>query len=67
MNIHETKWVAGDTVRIDDDPVHCRVLAVLIRGTNVLYELAWMNNGESRSAWIEDWRMSSAETVTAGF
>lgn len=67
MHSHTTRWVVGDTVTIDADPVHCRVLAILIRGGNVTYEVAWMNSGESRSAWIEDWRLSDIIAPAVGF
>ncbi len=67
MYSHETDWAIGDTVRIDDDPLYCRVTAILIRDRGVQLEVSWVNAGTPGQAWIEPWRLSGVIAQTAGF
>lgn len=65
--MHETEWAIGDIVRIDDDPLHFRVTAILIRDRGVQLEVSWVNGGTPGQAWIEPWRLSSVQAESVGF
>ena len=58
---HMSDLAIGDWVRIDNDPVHCRVTAILVRDRGHQYEISWVANGEPRTAWVEPWRLHSVE------
>lgn len=62
-------FTLGNRVTIDNDPIECVVTAMLCRGdTHRQLECSWMNNGEARSAWIEQWRLTPVgEQTRAGF
>lgn len=45
------------------------VLAVLIRGPLVQYEVSWLSNGDRKTAWIESFEISKnlGESSEIGF
>lgn len=56
----DTRFSITDHVSIDNDKsVKGIILGISIRGigANVTYDVGWMNNGQSYSAWIEEWRL----------
>ena len=54
----KTLFETGDKIIIDE----CRdlvavVLAVQIRGSNITYQVSWVQDGCLREPWVEEWRM----------
>lgn len=59
----DTRFDIGDFVAIDGDKsIHARVTMVSWRSRYLItYEVCWFNNGDSKSATIEEWRLSRRE------
>lgn len=58
MPTYECKHKIGDKVVIDGDqrmPVY--ITAVLWRNERPSYEVSWFGDGQSRTAWVEEWRV----------
>lgn len=53
----------GSPVEIDHDETFGGgyVLAYTWRGSGIQAEVAWLHNGEARSAWFDLWRLSVPE------
>lgn len=54
----ETKYNLRQSVTIDGSTeIKGVILAICVRGNGHTYEVAWMHNGASYSAWIEEFRL----------
>lgn len=60
-------WSIGDTVTVDEDPTHCRLTSINIRDRGCLFEVSWMTDGNSKTAWVEGWRMRPVRDGVVGF
>lgn len=59
--VYEAAFPIGDRVFIDGDTtLHAVVTAVLWRVERPQVECSWFHNGDSRCAWIEQWRLEKA-------
>jgi hypothetical protein len=61
----ETTWRSayhlGEEVHIDGDrSLRAIVTGVLFRNSSPSYELSWVHNGTSCSAWVEPYRVTGA-------
>lgn len=58
MHKYECQFGIGDKVVVDGDqrfPI--LITAVLWRNERPSYECSWFADGNSRTAWIEEWRV----------
>lgn len=57
-----TRFQQRQSVHIDGDKTMAGyILAILIRGENVTYDVGYMHNGSAVSSWIEEWRLEKAQ------
>jgi hypothetical protein len=57
---HDSKFAFGDRVIIDNDKSLVAVVTAFsfrLHGYAQI-EVAWVHNGDTKSAWIEAWRLS---------
>lgn len=61
----ESPFGIGDKVRIDGNGGFTGTLTALtFRNENPLAEVSWLADHQSRSAWVEMWRVTLAEEET---
>lgn len=54
-----SSFAIGDSVNIDGDKsIRALVCAYLFRVCFVQVECSWFHNGELRTVWVEEWRLS---------
>lgn len=58
-----TMFCIGQRVIIDDDhSAHATITEILIKAGGVIYRAAWVQNGESKEPWLDEFRLSVALT-----
>lgn len=62
MTILQSRWSFGDRVHIDgDSSITAVVTAICFRPDRAaVMEISWFHDGDSKSAWIEDLRLTNA-------
>lgn len=56
-----TMFCIGQRVVIDgDQSAHAVVTEILIKAGGVIYRVAWVQNGESKEPWFDEFRLSAA-------
>lgn len=54
-----SRFDIGDQVTLDDDKngsIIFVVTAILWRKNRIQLELSWINNGDLKEAWVDEWR-----------
>ena len=52
----------GERVRVDDDgSIMFVVTALKWTGTEATYVVEWFSNGDAKSMWVEEWRLSRTD------
>ncbi len=61
----QSKWVFGDIVTIDGDrTIKGSVTGFAFRVTrSPTVEVSYFHNGESKTAWVEEWRLSMEDAA----
>lgn len=58
----ESKFSFGDSVNIDRDlSIVATVVGFMFTTLGCSCELAWFANGEQKTAWVLEWRLSAVE------
>jgi hypothetical protein len=57
-SIVEFTFSIGDQVYIDRDPTLVANVTGLQVNPDSMFQLAWMFNGDPKSAWFEEWRLT---------
>ena len=61
-----TVWPPGATARLGDLDV--TILGVMLRKGEVLYEVAWINNGDRKESWVHGFELrAGSEEQRVGF
>ena len=59
MNTFESPFAIGEAIYIDGDiSLKAIILAHAFRAGNHTLDVAWFHNGEAKSTWIEEWRLT---------
>lgn len=58
--IVEAKFDFGDQVKIDNGDIVGVIITISLQGDEqkCSYEVSWFHNGEMKSAWFYDWRLT---------